>query len=93
MLVSVKTWGLFTVTLTLRHTYKDFTYNNFTYNDFIYKDFSYNDFTYNVFTYSDLTYNDLTYNDFTYRINKCNITYMFYLLLKVKSFISKVVTK
>ncbi len=34
------------------------------------------------------TYKDFIYNDLTYNINKCNITYVFYLLL-VKSFISK----
>ncbi len=37
---------------------------------------AYKDFTYNDFTYIDFTYNDCTYN-----INKCDITYMFYILL------------
>jgi hypothetical protein len=36
------------------------------------------------------TYKDFTYNDFPYIINQFDITYMFYLLLKVKSFLSKI---
>ncbi len=30
---------------------------------------------------NDNAYNDFSYNDFTYNINKCDISYMFLLLL------------
>ncbi len=33
---------------------------------------------------------DITFNDITYNINNCNITYMFYQLLYVNSFKSKI---
>ncbi len=47
------------------------------------------DIAYYDITYCDITYCDITYYDITYNINACKITYMFYLLLSVRSCISK----